>query len=198
MSSFVLDAEARAALFTEARSNIHFDDRPVSMDTIREVWDLIKWGPTANNTVPLRVAAATSTDARARVLEHAAQGNRAKVESAPLVMIAARDERFHDHFDVTGGSESASARFDADPEARTRFSHSNSMLQTGYLIVGLRAAGLAVRPLGGFDRAGLDADIFADSSWRSEVLLLVGYPSEDHGAGERKGRIDSSAAIKEF
>ncbi|WP_160297446.1 malonic semialdehyde reductase [Demequina flava] len=198
MSTFVLDADARATLFTDARSNVHFSDQPVSMDAVHDVWDLIKWGPTANNTVPLRLAAATSDDARARVLEHAAEGNRAKVEAAPLVLVAARDERFHDHFALTGGSETAAARFDSDPEARTRFAHTNAMLQTGYLIVGLRAAGLAVRPLGGFDRAGLDADMFADSPWRSEVILLVGYPTDEHGAGDRKGRIDSTLAVKEI
>ncbi|WP_062076891.1 malonic semialdehyde reductase [Demequina globuliformis] len=198
MSPFILDDLALERLFTGARSNIRFADQPVTMDTITQVWDLIKWGPTANNTVPLRIAGATSPHARARVLAHAAEGNRAKVEAAPLVLIAARDERFHDHFGVTGGTDTAAARFEGDPEARTRFAHTNAMLQTGYLIVGLRAAGLAVRPLGGFNRAGLDADLFADSPWRSEVLLLVGYPTDDHGAGDRKGRIDAADAIKEI
>ncbi|WP_062069885.1 malonic semialdehyde reductase [Demequina sediminicola] len=198
MSPFILDDDAREALFVGARSNLKFADRPVSMDTIIEVWDLIKWGPTANNTVPLRLVAATSDDARARISSHAAEGNRAKLKAAPLILVAARDERFHDHFAVTGGTETAAARFDADPEARTRFSHTNAMLQTGYLILGLRSAGLAVRPVGGFDRAGVDADVFADSPWRSEVLLLVGYPTDDHGAGDRKGRIDATAAIREI
>lgn len=198
MSTFILDDVARERLFTGARSNIHFADQPVSMETIAQVWDLIKWGPTANNTVPLRVVGATSADARATVTAHAAEGNRAKVEAAPLVLVAARDERFHDHFGVTGGTETAAARFESDPETRARFAHTNAMLQTGYLIVGLRAAGLAVRPLGGFDRAGLNADLFADSPWRSELLLLVGYPTEAHGAGERKGRIAADDAIKEI
>ncbi|WP_159449381.1 malonic semialdehyde reductase [Demequina sp. NBRC 110051] len=197
-TNFAIDAAARATLFTDARSALQWDERPVSMEVVREVWDLIKWGPTANNTVPLRVLAAASEDARAAVLGAAAAGNRDKVTAAPLVLVAARDERFHDAFGVTGGSESAAARFEADPEARTTFSHTNTMLQTGYLILGLRAAGLAVRPVGGFDRAALDSALLGDSSWRSELLLLVGYPAESHGAGERKGRMSADQAIREL
>ncbi|WP_416814996.1 malonic semialdehyde reductase [Demequina sp.] len=196
-TNFAIDAAARATLFTDARSNLVFADRPVAMETVREVWDLIKWGPTANNTVPLRVLAASSDTARAAVLDAAAAGNRDKIVAAPLVLVAARDERFHETFGITGGSETAAARFEADPEARTRFSHTNTMLQTGYLILGLRAAGLAVRPVGGFDRNTLDAALFADASWRSELLLLVGYPAQEHGAGERKGRMSADAAVRE-
>ncbi|WP_159449595.1 malonic semialdehyde reductase [Demequina sp. NBRC 110057] len=196
-TNFAIDAAARATLFTDARSALTFAERPVTMDTVREVWDLIKWGPTANNTVPLRVLAATSEPARTAVLDAAAAGNRDKVAAAPLVLVAARDERFHDTFEITGGSETAAARFEADPEARTRFSHTNTMLQTGYLILGLRAAGLAVRPVGGFDRAALDATLLADSSWSSELLLLVGYPADDHGAGDRKGRMGADVAVRE-
>ncbi|GMA36274.1 hypothetical protein GCM10025876_24780 [Demequina litorisediminis] len=183
-TNFAIDAAARAILFTDARSNLVFADRPVAMETVRDVWDLIKWGPTANNTVPLRVLAATSDTARAAVLDAAAAGNRDKIAAAPLVLVAARDERFHETFGITGGSETAAARFEADPETRTRFSHTNTMLQTGYLILGLRAAGLAVRPVGGFDRAALDAALFADASWRSEPASAGGSPR----AGARCGR----------
>ncbi|MDE0572480.1 malonic semialdehyde reductase [Demequina sp. B12] len=198
MSRFTLDAAARDALFLAARSTLNFSDEPVSMDTVRDVWDLIKWGPTAFNTVPLRLAAITSQEGRARVTQHAAAGNQAKVESAPLVLVAARDDRFHDHHALTGGSPDLAAKLEANPESRIRTAHTNAMLQIGYLIVGLRGAGLAVRPVGGFDRDALDADLFDDSTWRSELILLVGHPADDHGAGDRKGRITTDIAIKEF
>lgn len=193
-----LDADARALLFLDARSNTNFADRPVHPDTVREVWELVKWGPTGNNTVPLRLLVAESDQARATVIENALEGNRAKLENAPLLVVAARDDRFHDAFETTGtGSPTMYDRLEADEAARTRMAHSGAMLQSGYFIVGLRAAGLAVRPYGGFDKAGMDAALFSGTSWKSEVVFAVGYPHAlDHGAGERRGRLSAEQAVR--
>ncbi|GIG54786.1 malonic semialdehyde reductase [Demequina activiva] len=194
---FSLDDRARDALFTQARSSIRFADREVSVDTIREVWELIKWGPTGNNTVPMRLLVAQSPEARGAVIAHALEGNRAKLEKAPLLLVAARDERFHDTFDVTGGgSASTYERLESDPAKRASMSHAGAMLQTGYFIIGLRALGLAVRPYGGFDKAAMDQALLAGKSWRSEVLFGVGYPAAgDHGAGQRRGRLGADQAV---
>ena len=40
----------------------------------------------------------------------------------------------------------------------------SAWLQTAYFILGVRAAGLAAGPMGGFDRAGVDGEFFADGS----------------------------------
>ncbi|MFW7414533.1 malonic semialdehyde reductase [Demequina sp. SO4-18] len=197
-TTFSIDADARSLLFLDARSNVNFADRPVSTDVVREVWELVKWGPTGNNTVPLRLLVAESDQARSAVIAHALEGNRAKLAQAPLLVVAAHDERFHDTFDVTGaGTSSTYDRLEADAGRRSSMAHSGAMLQAGYLIVGLRAAGLAVRPYGGFDKAGMNDALFADTSWRSEVLFGIGYPHEDdHGAGERRGRLGADQAVR--
>lgn len=197
-TEFALPPEACSLLFLDARSNINFADRPVSVQKVREVWELIKWGPTGNNSAPLRLLVAESDHARSALIANANEGNRARLEKAPLLVIAARDERYHDAFDVTGaGSERTYERLESDPAARTRASHSGAMLQAGYFIIGLRAAGLAVRPYGGFDKAGMDAALLADTSWKSEVLFGIGYPTTgDHGAGERRGRLSAEQAVK--
>lgn len=193
-----LDADARSLLFLDARSNTNFADRAVYPDAVREVWEMVKWGPTGNNTVPLRLLVAQSAEARAAVIDNALEGNRAKLAKAPLLVVAAHDERFHDTFDITGGGTASTyERLESDPERRSRMAHSGAMLQAGYFIIGLRAVGLAVRPYGGFDKAGMDAALFADSSWRSEVLFGIGYPhADDHGAGERRGRLGADTAVK--
>ncbi|MDN4480877.1 malonic semialdehyde reductase [Demequina muriae] len=193
-----LDADARSLLFLDARSNVNFADRPVPANVVRKVWELVKWGPTGNNTVPLRLLVAESDEARAAVIANALEGNRAKLAKAPLLVVAAHDERFHDTFDVTGaGTASTYERLEGDPGRRSSMAHSGAMLQAGYFIVGLRAAGLAVRPYGGFDKAAMDAALFEGTSWRSEVLFGIGYPHEDdHGAGERRGRLGADQAVR--
>ena len=197
-TEFALSAEARSLLFLEARSNTNFADRPVPVQAVRDVWDLVKWGPTGNNAAPLRLVVAESVEARTALIAHANEGNQDRLAKAPLLVIAARDERYHDTFDITGaGSARTFERLEEDPPARTRLSHSGAMLQAGYFIVGLRAAGLAVRPYGGFDKAGMDQALLADTSWKSEVLFGIGYPAEDdHGAGERRGRLSAEQAVK--
>ena len=197
-TEFALPFDARSLLFLNARSNINFADRPVPVQAVRDVWDLIKWGPTGNNAAPLRLVVAQSVEARTALIAHANQGNQERLAKAPLLVIAARDERYHDAFDLTGaGSARSFERLEEDPAARTRLSHSGAMLQAGYFIVGLRAAGLAVRPYGGFDKAGMDQALLADTSWKSEVLFGVGYPTADdnHGAGERRGRLGAEQAV---
>ncbi len=200
LSSLTLDESAQRALFLDARSNTKFADREVPRDLIHDVYELIKWGPTGNNAVPMRVVIASSPEARAAVIANANEGNRPKLEQAPLLLVVARDNRYHDQFTVTSpGAESSAARLEQAPDERALKAHNGTWLQAGYFIVGLRAAGLAVRPYGGFNPASLDEALLSDTSWGSEMLLAVGYPhSSDHGAGPRKGRVPADVAIAEL
>lgn len=198
-SRLAVDPDVQRMLFTDARSAMNFADAPVDPALIAEVFDLIKWGPTGNNSVPLRLAIAASPEARRAVIAAANPGNRPRLERAPLIVVVARDERYHDHFSTTApGAEAVAERLEADPADRAMRATSGTWIQLGYLIVGLRAAGLAVRPYGGFAAQEVNDALFADSAWRAQVLLGVGYPTDDHGAGARKGRVGSDLAVREF
>lgn len=186
-----IDDQVQSLLFVDARSPLRFSDRPVDPQAVRAAYDLIKWGPTGNNAMTLRLAIAESDEARAQVAAAATPGNRAKVEGAPLVLVAASDVDYHELVHITApGVEGLRDKLHATPERRAVNAHDNAWLQIGYLIVGLRAAGLAVRPMGGFDKAALDATLLAGTSWRSELLLAIGYPAEDgdQGVPPRAGR----------
>ncbi len=196
-----LDAAAQEALFTGARSPLHFDDRPVPLDVVQATYDLIKWGPTSNNAMPLRLAIADSPEARASVIVHAAPGNRPKIDAAPLVLVVASDYDFHELSHITAaGVEGLRDKLAGRPESRAVTAHDNTWLQLGYLIVGLRAAGLAVRPMGGFDHEGLTHDLLAGTAWHAEALLAVGYPAPDgeDGVKPRQGRPDWVQAARVF
>jgi len=161
------------------------------MDAVRAAYDLAKWGPTANNAMPLRLAIAESEDARAAVIASAAAGNQSRLAAAPLLLVAASDHDYHEYVHITApGIEGLRDRLNAAPDSRRVNAHDNTWLQLGYLIVALRAAGLAVRPMGGFDTGAVTDALFAGTGWNAELLLVVGYPAEDgdHAAGERKRR----------
>ena len=55
----------------------------------------------------------------------------------------------------------------------------NALLQMGYFIVGLRAAGLAAGPMTGFDAAGIDKEFFADGEHSVLAVVNIGRPAED-------------------
>ena len=60
------------------------------------------------------------------------------------------------------------------PDQRESMARNNAWLQAGYLIVALRAVGVAAGPMGGMDAAGLDADLLAGTGWTSFLVVNVG------------------------
>ena len=176
---YLIDDAARALLFTEARTANTFDDTPVSDEQIAAVYDLVRFGPTTMNTQPFRMVLARSDEARQRVLGHLLPGNRAKAESAPLIAVFAVDLDFHDRLVDTFPHFAGARDVFADDAFRERTAYHQGWLQAGYVIVGLRSIGLAAGPMLGYDAAGLDADLFADSRWRSLMVVNIGRPGPD-------------------
>lgn len=192
-----LDAETQALLFREARTVNAFSDEPVRDEEIAAAYDFVRWGPTAMNTSPLRVALVRSPEARARLGEHMSSTNKDKTIAAPLTLIAAYDLRFHDHL-----AELAPERlglvesFEADPARRESLAKPSALIQVGYLIIGLRAAGLQVGPMAGFDTAGVDADLLAGTSWKSVLVINVGHGVAEGGVRPRGGRLGADQALR--
>jgi len=60
-------------------------------------------------------------------------------------------------------------------ETREQMARMNTLIQFGYLIVGLRAAGLDAGPMAGLDTDGVDAEFFADNGWKSQLIINVGH-----------------------
>ena len=98
-----------------------------------------------------------SDDARNDLVAAMNEGNRAKTAAAPLVAVLAADVDFHDEFHRTfpvfPGARDA---FAGDEDARATAATFNAALQIGYFLVGVRAAGLAAGPMGGFDRDAVE------------------------------------------
>ncbi|HCO03444.1 MAG TPA: nitroreductase family protein, partial [Actinobacteria bacterium] len=100
MNHLTLSPEAQDLLFREARTANAFTDEPVTDEQMAAIYDLVKYGPTAMNTQPLRILLVRE-DARERLLKHMSDGNRDKTASAPLVAVLAADTDFHEHLHRT-------------------------------------------------------------------------------------------------
>ncbi len=179
-TGLALSTEAQNLLFREGRTANAFSDEPVTDEQIAAVYELVKWGPTAMNAQPLRMVLVRTDDARNDLVAAMNEGNRSKTAAAPLVAVLAADVDFHDEFHRTfpvfPGARDAYA---ANEDARAETAAFNAALQIGYFLVGVRAAGLAAGPMGGFDRDAVSRRFFPDGRHQALLVVNLGYPSED-------------------
>ncbi|GAA2463726.1 malonic semialdehyde reductase [Winogradskya humida] len=165
-------------LFREARSASRFTGDPVSDEQLAAIWELVRDGPTAFNEQPLRMVAVRSPEARARLARHLYGQNRDRAAGAPLSLVLAADLDFHRELPALyPGAQPLFDYMDGlTRDERRETALTNAWLQIGYLIVGVRAAGLAAGPMSGYDTAALNADFFPDGRWESLLVLNVGRP----------------------
>lgn len=164
-----LDRAAQDLLFRAARTANAFTDEPVADEQVRAVHDLIRYGPTAMNAQPLRV-----------LLPYVSAGNRDKTATAPLTAVLATDVDWHDRLpELFPHRPGARDWFTGDPAGREAQARFNAALQIGYLLVGVRAAGLAAGPMAGFDAAGVEREFFPGGRHRVLLLMNIGRPAPD-------------------
>jgi 3-hydroxypropanoate dehydrogenase len=175
----MLSTDAQDLLFRQARTPNTFTDEPVTDEQIAAIYDLVKYAPTAMNTQPLRVVLVRQGEPRERLLKHMADGNREKTASAPLVAVLAADTDFHESLDRTFPHFAGAKDLFADDAGREAAARFNATLQVGYFLLGVRAAGLAAGPMGGFDAEGIDNDLLEGTTLKSLVVVNIGRPGEN-------------------
>lgn len=175
-----IDERARQALFTQARTANTFTEEDVSDEQLRELYELAKFGPTSANTNPLRVVFLRKGEERDRLVELMAEGNKAKTASAPVVAVLANDHDFHERIpELLPYKPELREVFAGDPEGRAKAAGYNGALQAAYLIMAIRAVGLAAGPMLGFDAPGIDKAFFADTAWHAHLVVNIGTPGPD-------------------
>jgi 3-hydroxypropanoate dehydrogenase len=167
-----MDDKALQQLFLAARTNRAWLPREVPDSVLKELVDLMKMGPTANNGVPARVTFVRSKAAKERLMPHLSEGNRDKTMKAPACAIIAYDLAFYAR--PPKGQDPLKA-FEGKPEAALTYALRNGSLQGAYFMMAARALGLDVGPMSGFDNAGVDKEFFAGTDVKSNFLCNVGY-----------------------
>lgn len=170
-----LDATALDRLFRTARTHNELGGE-VSDETLRELYGLMKWGPTSANISPSRLVFVRSAEAKARLGPALDEGNHAKTMAAPVTVIIGFDMAFFEKLPYLFPHADAKAWFDSKPEAELMVTAlRNSSLQGAYLILAARALGLDCGPMSGFDHAKVDQAFFAGTSIRSNFLVNLGH-----------------------
>ncbi|MEU4549316.1 malonic semialdehyde reductase [Nonomuraea dietziae] len=193
----LLSDEAQNLLFRDAHTTYGFTGEPVTDEEMRAVHDLVKYGPTAMNSQPLRVVLIRSEQARERLTRHMAPGNQPKIGKAPLVAVLAADLDFHHELPrVFPVNPAAMENFDRDEAGRVATARFNAGLQMGYFIVGLRAAGLAAGPMSGFDADGLSKEFFPEGDHVAVAVVNIGRRAEQDAHFPRQHRLDFDEVVQ--
>jgi len=176
MSNTARDEEL-ALLFTSARTHYAWLPTPVGPDLLQRVFELARWAPTGSNAQSMRVVFVTSPEAKERLKPALFPANVEKMMTAPATAILAYDvawyERLPELAPFRPGARDQIAALPAETRDHMGFQSAN--LQAGYMILAARALGLDCGPMGGFDKAKVDAAFFPDGAWRSILLLNLGH-----------------------
>ena len=183
-----LTDEALDTLFRQARTPQHWSDRPVTHETVRSLYDLLKLGPTSGNCSPARFVFLEMPDSKARLESALSPGNVEKCREAPLVVVVCHDPLFFEHLPRLNTEAGLRDWFAADVGLSEETAFRNGTLQGAYLIMAARALGLAAAPMSGFDAYAVEDGLLADTGWRANFLVALGYPAEQ-APGPRAPRL---------
>ena len=163
-------------ILTEARTQNVWQERDVSNDTLKDIYQIMKMGPTSANCCPARIVFLKSQASKERLRNALKPNNIDKTMSAPVTAIIAYDTAFWKHAETMfPQNPNAQLTFKDDPKGSGIVAFRNGSLQGAYFIIAARAVGLDCGPMSGFDNALVDDEFFAGTTLKSNFLCNLGY-----------------------
>ena len=163
-------------ILTEARTQNIWQERDVSNDTLEEIYQIMKMGPTSANCCPARIVFLKSQPGKERLRAALKPNNIDKTMSAPVTAIIAYDTAFWKHAETMfPQNPGAQLTFKDNPTGSGIAAFRNGSLQGAYFLIAARAVGLDCGPMSGFDNALVDDEFFPDTTLKSNFLCNLGY-----------------------
>lgn len=171
----MLDKDALDTLFREARSQNGWLDQDVSDTQINQIYELMKFGPTAANNCPARITFVKSIEAKEKLKPHLDEGNVDKSMSAPVVAIIGYDVEFYEKLPFLFPHMDARSWYAGNPEKIKSAGEMNATLQGAYFMLSARSVGLDCGPMSGFNNESLDEEFFPDGKTKSIFMCAIGH-----------------------
>ena len=171
----MLDKDTLDTLFTEARSHNGWLNQDILDTQINQIYELMKFSPTAANTCPARITFVQSNQAKERLKPHLDEGNIEKAMTAPAVAIIAYDTEFYEKLDKLFPHTDAKSWYVGKPEKIKSVGEMNATLQGAYFMLAARAVGLDCGPMGGFNAETLNAEFFPDGKTKTIFICGIGH-----------------------
>ncbi len=182
-------------LFRTARTVSGWTAGAVSDELLRQMYDLLKLGPTSANSSPARFVMLRTTEAKERLRPALSAGNVEKALAAPVVCIVAHDPRFYDDLPRLYPGVDARTWFVGNDTLANETAFRNGTLQGAYLMMAARAVGLDCAPMSGFDCETVDREFLVAQGWKSNFLVALGH-GDRTGLPERAPRLTFDEACR--
>jgi len=191
-----LGLDVQNNIFIGAQSANHFLDKEVKDTLLKQLYNVMKWGPTSMNCQSTHLLFIKGAQAKQRLQASLLPGNQAKTLDAPVTVIVASDLGFYHHMpEQFPAMPNAKQMFENNESLRLSTAFRNSSLQGAYLIMAARMLGLSCGPMSGFDNQLLDAEFFPDGRYQSNFLINLGY-GDDEGNHPRGPRLSFEQIAK--
>ena len=175
-----LTEAALEQLFTEARTHYDWHTDPLPETLVRQLYELLKFGPTSANGSPARFLFCASPESRDRLAACVSEQNAHKVRQAPVTVIVGMDLAWHERLPELFPHADARSWFAGNADLVRSTAFRNSSLQGAWLIMAARALGLDTGPMSGFDAARVDAAFWEGTSVETNFICSIG-----RGTGEK-------------
>ena len=182
-------------LFDHARTQNAFTAEAVPEAQLRQLYEMMKWGPTSANCSPARIAFVTTPEAKAKLLAGMSPGNVEKTRQAPVTAVIGMDMAFYEKLPTLFPHADAKSWFVGKPAHIEATAFRNSSLQGAYFITAARALGLDCGPMSGFDAAAIDAAFWSGTSVKTNFICNLGH-GDASGLFPRSPRLSFEEACK--
>jgi 3-hydroxypropanoate dehydrogenase len=172
-----VDQQCLDTLLLNARTQNGWLDTPVTDEQLRQIYDIVKHGPTSANTCPARFVFLRTPAAKARLIPFLAPGNVDKTKAAPVTVIIGYDTRFFEFMPTKlfAHRPEMADNYAKNAQLAEITAFRNGTLQGAYFMLAARAIGLDIGGMSGFDNAKVDAEFFPDGRVKSNFLCNVGH-----------------------
>jgi 3-hydroxypropanoate dehydrogenase len=166
---------ALGQILLNARTHSSWRQEPVSIELLKEVYELARMGPTSANSSPGRFVFLTTPEAKERLVPALMPTNVDKTRNAPVNVIVASDTEFYNHLPKLFPQRDMKGAFSSNPAFIEETMMRNGSLQGAYFIIAARALGLDCGPMSGFDKEKVNKEFFPDGKWKANFLCNLGH-----------------------
>lgn len=164
-------------ILRNARTQNGYLPKPVTDQQLREIYDVVKLGPTSANSSPARFVFVRTPEGKARLLPALSAGNQEKTKQAPVTVIVGYDPKFWELLPTKLFTHRPEMKdpYEKNPDLAETVAFRNSSLQGAYFMIAVRALGFDVGGMSGFDNTKVDAEFFPGGRVKSNFLINVGH-----------------------
>jgi nitroreductase len=162
------------------RSRVSFSSKPVESQKIHLLFEAARWAPSSYNEQPWSFIYGVKDDENSyqKLFDCLMEGNKKWVKNAPLIILSIAKK----YLDLDGKPNS--------------YAWHDVGLATENLLIQAVQMGLAVHPMGGFDKKKAIADLSIPEGFEPVAMIAVGYQGEVNDLSEELRKREQGERVR--